>query len=262
MKAIASEPTRSTGSAVIGFGLINIPVSLYTSVETTRVARKEFSKDGNPVGRQQFDKITEEVIGRGETIKMAEASDGTFVELTDDEVAAVTGNDDGTAPIIALISIDTLHAEYSVEKMMQIRPRAEKKGGKAYERSFALLMAALQARNEAAIVKIAMRRSVAKYAAITPDGYFSILHYEDAVRKARPMPSVELSDDELSLATQLLDSIGSEVPTMIDETAAAIQAYVDDKAASGETAVAAPVATATATDDLSAMLAASLKASA
>jgi DNA end-binding protein Ku len=216
--------------------MVNIPVSLYTTTQTTRVARKEFTADGHAVGRTQFDKETGEVVSRDEVVKMAEATDGTLVPLTDDEITAVTGSDDGSAPIIATISINEFTRDYATDKLYQIRPKAEKKGGAQIERAFSLLMQTLALRNEVAIISIAMRRSTARFAAITPNGYMHVLHFEDAVRQDRPMPTVELSADELDLANKLVASISDRVPALVDESSEKIQNFVDAKAAGSDSA--------------------------
>jgi DNA end-binding protein Ku len=265
--AHATAPSRSSATAVISFGLINIPVSLYTATEETRVARSEYARSYNndgsfqlhKVGRRLVDTITEQEVDRSDIVKCAQTETGELVELTDEEVAAVTLDSDGTAPIVALISTEQLISEYCVEKYYQVRPKAEKKGGQAHERAFTLLMKTLERRNQAALIRISLRNSVAKYAAITADGALMILHYTDGVRTERPMPSVDVTDAELGMAEKLLDAIGTEVPDMRDETAARIRDYVAAKA-TGATEVAAVPTPVVAAGSLEDLLAASLEA--
>jgi DNA end-binding protein Ku len=258
MKASAAAPSRSTSTAVISFGLVAIPVSLYTATETTRVARKEFTADGHEVGRQQFDKETGETLASDQIIKRAQATDGTWVDLTDDEVAQATTPFD-SAQVETTVPTAIVLSEYVTEKLYQIRPKTEKKGTAAIERSFALFMKALALRDEAAIVRIPMRNNVPRIGAITGDGYLRILTFTDAVRSERPMPDVDLSDDELALANQLIDVIGgTDMPDTTDTTAAAIQTYVDAKANGATPAPAKVAAPATADTDLAALLKKSL----
>ena len=45
--ALAPQPTRASNSFTLGWGLLPIPLSVFTGTEETRVARKEFL-DGDP----------------------------------------------------------------------------------------------------------------------------------------------------------------------------------------------------------------------
>lgn len=261
--AHAAAPSRSTATAVLSWGLVNIPISLYTATEETRVARSEYVEvEGafHKVGRQQVDTVTGEAVTSSDIVKLATATDGTLVPLTDDEVASVTLASDGTAPIIALLPLAEVVANYRIEKYYQVRPKAEKKGGQAHEQAFALLTAALAQRGQAAVIRISVRNSVARFAAMLPDGTLLVLHHTDAVRAARPVPEVKLSDRELDMACKLLDAIGNDVPEMRDENSARVQDYVDAKAIGETVAVAAPTMLPTGGTSLEDLLAASLEA--
>jgi non-homologous end joining protein Ku len=259
MKATAAAPTRSTATTVLSLGLVAIPVGLYTSTESTRVARKEFTADGHEVGRQQFDKETGMPVKDG-VVKMATATDGTMVELTDAEVEAATSPFGDEAKIEATVPVLDLHTDYVTEKLYQIRPKVEKKGSASAEKAFSLLMAGLAQRDEAAIVRIPMRGGVARVAAVTGDGYLRVLQFTDGVREARPMPTGTFSEAELNLMDTLLDSVGDELPNTEDTSAAEIQKYVDAKAAGTVSEAPSPAPVAAPAEDLAGLLAASLAA--
>lgn len=239
MIADATAPSRSTATAVLSWGLINIPVSLYTGTEETRVARSEYIYDAvngtyQKVGRSSINSVTGEPVERDQIVKMATSNEGELVPLSDEEIAAVTLESDGTAPIVALMPLGEINENYLIEKYYQVRPKAEKKGGQAHERAFGLLTAALRQRGQAAIIRVSIRNSVARFAAITPDGSLLVLHNTDSVRQSRPMPEVDVTDGELEMASKLLDAIGTAVPSMRDENSTRIQEYVDAKAVGGE----------------------------
>lgn len=261
--AHAAAPSRSTATAVLSWGLVNIPVSLYTATEETRVARSEYVEvEGtfHKVGRQQFDTVTGAIISSSEVVKLATANDGTLVPLSDDEVASVTLDSDGTAPIVALLPLADVLTNYRVEKYYQVRPKAEKKGGQAHEHAFGLLTAALAAREQAAVVRISIRNGVARFAALMPDGTMMVLHHTDAVRAERPMPSVDLNERELEMAGKLLDAIGTAVPEMRDENSARVQEYVDAKSTGAAVEVEAPTVISSGGVSLEDLLAASIAA--
>ena len=87
---------RASNTFTLAWGLVTIPLSVYTGTEETRVARKEFRNgDTNvPVGRMPRSCVTPtatpSVIDTAEVTRMAQASNGTWVELTDDEIADCT----------------------------------------------------------------------------------------------------------------------------------------------------------------------------
>lgn len=265
--AEAPAPSRSTASAVLNWGLINIDVQLYTTTEETRVARSEYvnatDADGNAVmckvGRMQYNKDLGGEVLSADIVKMATATDGTLVELTDEEIAAATTGGDGTAPIVAIVPITDVFENYRVDKYYQARPRVDKKGASAHEKAFALLMAALKQRNSAALIRISIRKGAAQYAALTSDGALAVLHFVDGVRADRTMPMCELTEKELEMAGTLLDAISSTAPTMRDETAERIQAFVDMKAAGADTTVTVTPPT-VAAGSLEDLLAASIEA--
>ena len=242
----APAPSTTVSKQTISWGLINIPVKLFSATEETRVARKQFTGDDNdlhPVGRQAVDKVTGEVIDQSAIRSFATASDGTLVELTDNEVASITGPSTGVAPIEALVPLSFVGAPFCVpEKVYQLRANADPKlGGSANERALALLLTALESRQEAALVHLAIRGGVAKPAVLLPSGDLYVLHYEDAVRARRPLPTIDLTEAELGAAKALLACIPTGLPTLTNETAERIQEYVDAKAAgTAPTASSAP----------------------
>lgn len=255
----APAPSRATASVVISWGLINIPVSLYTATEETRVPRKEFTKTGNAVGRQPYDKVTNEPVNHDDIVKKAQASNGEWVELTDQEIGNCTVDQAGVAAIEALVPTSSIGTFLVPQKLYQARPKNTKKAGEqaAADESFSLLLSALERRGEAALLKVSIRNGAAKYAALLPTGDLYVVEYADAVREPRPLPEVELSDQHLDLADTLLDQIGTTVPDLTNTVATDVQSFVDAKAG-GETPV--PATPETNATDLMESLMASVKA--
>src|SRR5262247_271694 len=91
--ALADQPQRATNSFTLSWGMVSIPVSLYTGTEETRVSRKEFiDVDGTliAVGRSPIRKDNGEVVESDLVGRYAEAASGELVPLNDDEIAACT----------------------------------------------------------------------------------------------------------------------------------------------------------------------------
>jgi non-homologous end joining protein Ku len=231
MHATAPVPNRSTSSFVVSFGLINIPVSVYATTVETKVARKEFTADGHAVGRKPYDKETGADVQFGDIVKMVEVG-GATVPLSDEEIAEATGHVAGVAPIVGRVSIAELNSDFISERVYQLRPKSDKKAQKASDRAFALLVATLKETDEAALVRVSIRGTVARWGAITPDGYLRIVHSADQVKASLPMPDSAVTDKETELAKALLGAIPMlSVADLRDDSSERVAAYVDDKLA-------------------------------
>lgn len=257
--AAADMPTRAHTSFTLAWGLLSVPVSVFTGTESTRVARKEFVLDGTewfPVGRSPINTNTGDIIDSAAVVRRAQASNGEWVTLTDDEIADATSAVRGQGQIEAFIPIKNTD-RYLTEGQAQVRPKMEKgKVNPSAEKAFALLLKAMKARKVVALVKVALR-GPARYALLNSDGVLSLILTADAIREHRPMNAVALSPAELALAEQLIDMVGIDIPVLVDTNAPLVQAYVDSKS----TGVVAPVIAAPQpTVDVMAALSASIDA--
>lgn len=229
--ADAPEPSRSTGTITLSWGLLNIPLSIYTGTEDTNVGRKEFidGDEGRPAGRAIIDKSDGSIVGNERVVRMAQASNGTFVVLTDDEIAACTGYRN-VAEVVAFISVNDIF-NYMPNKLMQVRPKKEKGiANPAASKAFSLLISAMASRSVAALVKVALR-GPAQYALLTATGDLLFVHYSDGVRKPLNMGLVAVTPQEQDVAQQLIDAIGvAQAPHIPDVTAQAVGQFVDSKA--------------------------------
>lgn len=232
-------PTRGTGLTV-GFGIVQIPLTIYAGTDAgAKVKRNMFTTDGNPIGNMRYDKATGEPY-EGEVVKKVTIDATTVVDLTDEEVAAVTGGivaDTGT--IETFVPLSALGSTYIVTAVNQVRPQLLQKAGRKFpnpgaERSFVLLCEAMAEAGVAGLVKVAMR-GPARYFALTPDGRLLALAFAEEVRADLPMPDVELTDDERAMAQQLIAAVGTDTPVLADEAGVKLMAYVEAKAAGGDT---------------------------
>lgn len=216
--ALAPEPARATQSVTISFGLLSIPVSLYSAHQVTRTARHEYVKgsddEWNAVGRQSFNKVTGEAVDKVDVVKMVTVADGTLVEVDDAAYAAATGAAalSGRLDVQATVPLDSLWSIFDAEgSAYQVRAQRAKKVGAnaAGEKGLALLLRALADSEVAAIGRTALRGGEVRLVALTPDGMLRLLRPVDSVRKAKALPAVALSDGEVTAATALVESIGT-----------------------------------------------------
>ena len=232
----AAAPSRATTTITLSVGVLAVPLSVFTGTEATRVARKEFAHgDTNrPVGRLAYDKTAVEADGTitaletTDVVRMAQATSGAWVELTDDEIADCT-SPKGLAEVECFVPLKDTN-QYLTEGLVQVRPKRDKsKPNPAAEKAFALLLAGMKARKVAALVKVAMR-GPARYALLLPTGDMLLVLTADAIREARDLPESSYSKAELAMVGTLIDAIGVDAPVITDDTAPVVQAFVDAKA--------------------------------
>lgn len=230
-KSAAPAPGRSTASVTLAWGLVTVPLSVYSATQPCTIARKEYTADGHPVGRTSVDKETGEVVATDAIVKMAPSTSGVLVEVTDQEMAELTAPN-ARCEVVSFIPIDAIGSVYLPDANYQVRPQRSKTKGSsdlAAQQAFALLFTSMHRRGVAALVRIALR-GPAKYAAITPDGRMTTLHYAEGVRETLPMPDVALPAGAEAMADQLIDLVGVDLPSLDDTTGAAVQAFIDAKA--------------------------------
>lgn len=228
----APAPNRATSSVVLSAGLINIPLGIYTSVESTSVSRREFF-GGDPdisVGRVPVRRDTDAAIDSADVVRMAQADDGTWVALDDSEIADCLGLTGG-CEVISFVPIAKADS-YMTDGLYQVRPKNDKKGGPAAAAAFSLLVAGMRKRKVHALVQFAMRNTP-RYGLLTADGDLLLVAPADSVREALPMPTGKPAKAEVDMVCSLIDAIGVDAPTVTDGFSPKVRQYVNDKAKKG-----------------------------
>lgn len=202
-------PARPLGSATIAFGLVSIPVKLYSAAESA--ATVSFNqidrRDGSRVKQQLISSKTGEVVPKDEIVKGYEFAKGQYVLFTQEELKALE------VSATYMIDIDEFVPDGSVEriyfdKAYYLGP--DKGGARAYR----LLAEALKASGRVAVGRYAARgRQHLVLVRPKENGLLlEQLHYADEVRAISEVPieEVELKKAELELARQLIQQGASE----------------------------------------------------
>lgn len=248
----AGPPTKATVSLRVQFGLLVLELSGYAAMgdETTTVERHQYTKAGhNPVGRKEYDKITGETITSDQIVKLVQVGE-KLVELTDDEIGEVTAGetvDRAQIAIEALVPLSSIEDRYFTRARYQLRASKlqvgkQKKPNVPGNKAFRLFCALLAERGHAALIRVPLRSSIARYAVITPDGMLRMLHFDDEVREQLDFPETELTDAEVAAGGMLLDSYPVCTPPLVNVAGDKLLAYVEAKA---EGSLPAPAAAAT-----------------
>ncbi len=230
LNAKAEAPSRSTGTITLSCGTISIPLSVFTGSEETRVPRKEFFK-GDPdqsIGRKAYNKATGEDVELGDITKMAQATNGAWVLLDDDEIAACA-LPKGVAEVVSFVPRHSL-GDYLPEDVAQVRPpRTKGKANPATVAAFSLFLEGLLSKDVCALIKLSLR-GPARYGLLTPNGDLVYVKTADQIRKSVELDKVPVDPKMVDLMGSLIEAVGIGAPAIVNDTAAAVQQYVDAKA--------------------------------
>jgi DNA end-binding protein Ku len=212
-------PARSIGTATISFGLVSVPVSIYSASESK--ASVSFNmlhkKCGTRLKQQYICPKDNEVVTRDETVKGYEFAKDQYVVLTAEELKSLEEKATGTIDVLEFVPLATVDREY-VEKVYYLGPD---KGG---DRAYRLLAAALKETGRAALGQYAARGQQHLVLLRPLNGVLVMeqLHYADEVRPTTEVtiPPGDVKDAELKLAKQLIDQTSNEAfePTKYKDT--------------------------------------------
>jgi len=197
-------PARTIGSATISFGLVSVPVNLFSSSESSAAISFNMihSKCGSRLKQQYVCAKEGTVVEKDEVSKGYEFSKDQYVLFTPEEIKALDEKATNTIDIAEFVPLAAVDRIY-LEKLYYLGP------GKGGERAYKLLVAALADTGRAALGQYSARGK--QYLALVrPMGDLLVmeqLHYQGEIRSADdvPRPEVTLKDAELALARQLIE---------------------------------------------------------
>ena len=226
---------RSIASLTVSFGLVSIPVKLYSATEASRVISFNLLHKGcGSRLKQQYICVKEDVpVAREDMVKGYEFAKEQYVMFTPEELKALEETGTHAADITEFVPIDTVDPIY-FDKAYYLAP--DKGGAKPY----ALLAKALRESNRCALGRWAARGKqyivmIRPVANGEGDGLvMQQLLYAAEVRSIRDIevPKTEVKDAELKLAQQLIEQQASDTfnpAAYTDEVRARIEAAVQKK---------------------------------
>jgi len=253
---------RAIGTSTIAFGLVSLPVKIYSTAESSRKVSFNmiWKERGVRVRQQYIDPADGTVVPREEIAKGYEFAKDQYVIFSDEELKVVEAPKSDEIEIVSFVPAETVGRIY-FNKAYYLGP--DKGGARAYR----LLSAALRQTQRVAIAKHATRGK--QYLVmIRPheDGLLmEQLFYADEIRAfdAVPLEDGEVNEAELTLATQLIDQAASDTfdPTMFKDEVREKTLELIQQKVEGQEITAAPAAESkTQIIDLMAALKASIQA--
>src|SRR5690242_17623275 len=197
-------PARAIGTATISFGLVSVPVSMYSSSESKSSVSFNMlhKKCGSRLKQQYICTKDNEIVTRDETVKGYEFAKDQYVILSADELKALEEKATSTIDVVEFVPLAKVDREY-LEKVYYLGPD---KGG---DRAYRLLAKALEETGYAAIGQYAARGQQHLVLLRPNNGVLVMeqLHYADEVRPTTEVtvPEGEVKATELKLAKQLIE---------------------------------------------------------
>jgi DNA end-binding protein Ku len=255
---------RAIWSGAISFGLVNVPVKLYTATSPKTVRFNQLSsKTGARIRQKRVDPTTDEEVPYEDIVKGYEITPDRFVTITNEELEALDPKATRTVDIeefVDLVEIDPIYYDHNY----YLVPTAG--GAKAYR----LLLDAMREAGKVGIGKVVLR-SKQQLCALRPTGDVLALTTmlwgdevlsPDRLDEIGEIEEAKATDRELKMAEQLIESLSAAFePTRFhDEYREQVLALIEAKANGEEIAVQPQVEEPAAAPDLMAALEASLAA--
>jgi len=226
---------RSIGSLTVSFGLVSIPVKLYSATEASRAIHFNFlHKDCGSRLKQQYICIKEEVpVAREDMVKGYEFAKDQYVMFSPEELKTLEEAGTHTADITEFVPIEKVDPIY-FDKTYYLAP--DKGGAKPY----ALLARALRESERCALGRWAARgkQYIVMIRPIENENGDALvmqqLLYAAEVRPVKEIeiPKTDVKDAELKLAQQLIEQQASDTfkpESYADEVRKRIEAAVQKK---------------------------------
>jgi DNA end-binding protein Ku len=255
---------RAIWSGSISFGLVNIPVKLYSAISEKNVRFNQLDRrNGARVKMVRTNSETGDEVTWDDIVKGFEVSKGNYVLVTDDDLAAFAPEQSHSIDLECFVDLDEIDPIF-FDGAYHVAPA---KAAKPY----ALLVQAMEESNKVAIARFVMR-SKQYLAALRPkDGtlllsmmvYADEINAVDEIGEFDDVASVKVDQRELAMAGQLIESLSEPFdPAAFHDTYREQVLELIDRKAGGETIVAdtTPPPSADKVIDLMAALEASVQA--
>lgn len=203
---------RAIWSGSISFGLLNVPVKLYSAVARRNIALREIrDSDSARIKHRRFAEGTDEEVSYDNIVKAYEVTPGQYVPLSKDEMAALAPEKSRAIDVQDFVDIEEIDPMY-FDSPYYLGP------ADGAEKAYSLLAAAMQASGKAAIARFVFRNKEHLAAIRAADGVLTLttMRFADEV-----VPPAELDDvfpsgkakvakNEQQMAEQLIESLSAE----------------------------------------------------
>jgi len=231
---------RSIGSTAISFGLVSIPVKVYTATAAQGAHFNQLHKKcGSRLKQRMHCPVCDETVERDDIVKGYEVGKNQFVQFTGEEMRGLEAERSHTLDLVEFVPEQTVDLIY-VDRSQYLGPD---KGG---DKAFNLLAKAMRRTGRIAVGRYQSHGKV-HLVLLRPYKKGLILHqvfYANEVRAYEEVelgPDLRVSEHEEALADQLISALSSasfDASKYKDEYAARVQEAAEQKVAGQEVTLA------------------------
>jgi DNA end-binding protein Ku len=254
---------RSIWTGAISFGLVNVPVKLYSAVQRKTVRFNQLDSDGNVrIKMQRINPLTGEEVPYERLVKGFEVGPDRYVIIEPGELESLDPVRTKTIDILDFVELADIDPIF-YDHPYYLAPGAG--GSKPYK----LLLDAMRETGKVGIAKVVIRQKEA-LVALRPHGNLlqmdTLIYFDEVVPQDRiddlPGEEIETSDRELAIAKQLVETLAVDwdPEQYKDEYREKVLQLIEQKAAGEEIAVQPESPEAAPVPDLMSALKASLDA--
>lgn len=198
---------RAMWKGSISFGLVNIPVKLYSATDSKSVKFRQLHKKcKNPIKYEKVCPVCKEEVDQDEIVRGYEYEKGKFVVIDEKDLEKIPDETTKTIDILDFVNIEEIDPIF-YDRSYFLAPEAT--GNKAY----VLLREAMEESGKIAIARVVIR-SKQNLACIRvyKKGYLVMetMFYPDEIRNVENIPPIQepkLHKNEIKMANQLINSL-------------------------------------------------------
>ncbi|MGN6254074.1 MAG: Ku protein [Solirubrobacterales bacterium] len=203
---------RAIWSGTVSFGLLNVPVRMYSAVARRSIALREIrDSDSARIKHRRFAEGTDEEVPYENIVKAYELSPGQYVPLSKDEMAALAPEKTRAIDVQDFVDIEEIDPMY-FDSPYYLGP------AEGAEKAYSLLAAAMESSGKAAIARFVFRNKEHLAAIRASDGVLTLttmrFHDEvvppDELDDALPDKKPKVAKREREMAEQLIDSLSTD----------------------------------------------------
>ncbi|HEY5815020.1 MAG TPA: Ku protein [Solirubrobacterales bacterium] len=203
---------RAIWSGTISFGLLNVPVKLYSAVARRGISLREIREsDGARIKHRRFADGTDEEVPYGEIVKAFEITPDRYVPISKDELEAMAPEKTRAIEVQDFVDLDQIDPIY-FDSPYYLGP------AEGAEKAYSLLAQAMQESGKVAIARFVFRNKE-HLAALRPgDGVLTLttMRFADEVVAPDDLTDVlpegkqKVAKKEVEMAEQLIESLTTE----------------------------------------------------
>jgi DNA end-binding protein Ku len=207
---------RPLWTGTISFGLVSVPVRMYSATESKELRFHFLDKrDLAPIGYDKVRRDTGEHVDNDEIVRGFEIEKGRYVPLEDEDLDRLDIELTKTIDILDFVDLDEIDPIY-FRKTYYLQPQ------EGAEKPYRLLVRALEETGRVAIAKIVIRNKQ-HLAAVRPWNGTLVLetmYYADEVRQPESLDGrTQLRKPEVEMAKSLVENLSASFdPAKYDDT--------------------------------------------